>query len=202
MQETKTLTTGQVSGLLGIPVVSLQRYVREFGQHFSKTAGQHRRGRRWAPVDIDNLMIIRRMHQAQAGIESIDQALQNYHHGDDHIAETGDAAGTSKVMDAFSLLATAAAVLDEVREERARVQALALQARWNDSQFKDLEGRFTRTFAYIHGKLEELDRRYYKLGAVYKNALRKYPAAKPYRQLLSEFDTWIKRNILDDLGLD
>jgi hypothetical protein len=102
-------------------------------------------------------------------------------------------------MDSFTLLATAAAVLEEVRAERAKVQALVLDAKWSSSQYKNFEGWVGRNIVTLRQEINKLDQAYYKLGSIYKNPYRKYQVAKPYRRLWSEFVSWTKRNILDDV---
>jgi DNA-binding transcriptional MerR regulator len=193
MPNTKPLTTGQVSGLLGIPSCTLQRYVREFRKHFSESARITNRGRRWTADDIDTLMIIRKMHQSQEGLQAIDQALENCH------SSPAAEDPRPEVMDSFTLLATAAAVLEEVRAERAKVQALVLDAKWSSSQYKNFEGWVGRNIVTLRQEINKLDQAYYKLGSIYKNPYRKYQVAKPYRRLWSEFVSWTKRNILDDV---
>jgi DNA-binding transcriptional MerR regulator len=191
----QTLTTGQVSGLLSIPVCSLQRYVREFSKYFSESARQHHRGRRWTAEDVNLLMIIRKMHQAQAGPKNIEEALESYHQA------AAPADPQPQVMDSFTLLATAAAVLEEVHAERVKVEALVLQAKWNEEQYKNFESYVERNFAVLHQAIDKLERAYYKLGSIFKNPLRRYPAAKPYRSQWEEFLSWTKRNILDEIRI-
>lgn len=191
----KTLTTGQVSGLLGIPVCSLQRYVREFSKHFSESARKHTRGRRWTAADIDTLMVIRRLHQEQAGIKAIDQALESYHQGDIPVDPQ------PPVMDSFALLETAAAVLEEVKAERTKVQALVLEAKWNENKYTHFTEWAERNIVSLRKEIQRLDQAYYKLGSIFKNPYRKYDVAKPYRDYWAEFMSWTKVNILDEIRI-
>lgn len=193
MNRNETLTTGQVSGLLGISKETLMRYVREFRVHFSETASQRTRGRRWTASDIDKLMVIKKLHQAQAGLENIDQALKAYSE------DPQPQQLPPGIMDSFDILAAASAVLEEVQAERAKVQALSLNAVWNESQFRNFESWAGRRITSIGKQLDELNYKYNKLGGVFKNPYRRYPAAPQYRRLWSEFQSWLKRSVMDDV---
>jgi len=56
----KTYSTGQVSGMLDIPIRTIQDYVKCFREYFSEAARQPSKGRRFTDADIKTLQTIRR----------------------------------------------------------------------------------------------------------------------------------------------
>jgi DNA-binding transcriptional MerR regulator len=54
-----TLSTGQTSGLIGMSIQTIQRYVRKYAEHFTEHARQPKKGRRFSSKDIRSLLIIR-----------------------------------------------------------------------------------------------------------------------------------------------
>lgn len=101
-------TTGQVVGMLGISLSSLQLYIREYRDYLSDTASQQKQGRRYTGKDIECLMTIRNLRFTRADKATIEAALQ------------GDTSTTPvyKVSDMASLLAGM-----EETEKRIRQQA-------------------------------------------------------------------------------
>ena len=56
-----TLSTGFVSGLTGLKVQTIQRYVRKYPEGFSDAARQQKQGRRFSGQDIKALLLIHHM---------------------------------------------------------------------------------------------------------------------------------------------
>ena len=56
----KTYSTAHVSGMTGIPIRTIQDYVKDFRDRFSETARQPSKGRRFTDADIKILHTIRR----------------------------------------------------------------------------------------------------------------------------------------------
>lgn len=179
MAEEKTITTGQVSGLLGIPIVTIQRYVREHRDYFSPEAARNTRGRRWSPDDVNRLVIIRSMHQAQVGNEKISAALENYK------ASSGNQQTTS-YMDAVGLLVAAGSILDEVREEKKQIQELLKYASWKAKEYEGLPSWVQRKFTLLDKDIAEIRRGYEHLTFIYKNPLRRYEVAEQWKTLYPE----------------
>lgn len=72
----RTFTTGQVSGITQVGRQSLYRYVKEFGEFFSKTATQHKQGRRWTQMDIETIHAIRCLYHDHTGTEAIREMIK------------------------------------------------------------------------------------------------------------------------------
>jgi DNA-binding transcriptional MerR regulator len=53
-----TLSTGQTSGITGLSIQTIQRYVRRYREHFSETARKPAKGRRFTESDLKNLLVI------------------------------------------------------------------------------------------------------------------------------------------------
>ena len=68
-------TTGYVSGVTRIPVKTIQEYISKFRDHFSTTAGQTKKGRRFLPADIDKLQTIKRLRAERIPDDEIKQIL-------------------------------------------------------------------------------------------------------------------------------
>lgn len=69
-------TTGQTSGLTHIPPQTLRRYVHLYREFFSETAQRPSKGRRFTQQDINNLLMIRHLYNANHGLEKIQAALK------------------------------------------------------------------------------------------------------------------------------
>lgn len=123
MPSENVMTTGQVSGLLGIPATTIQRYVRSHPSHFSDKARQPDRGRRYTAADVNNLSIIRAMHQRHAGHAAIDAELSQ-----DNTPDITD------VPTVFTVLNMAAAAMDatdaNVKTVKQLTARIEYQADW------------------------------------------------------------------------
>lgn len=123
MPNQHVMTTGQVSGLLGIPSPTIQRYIRSHPSHFSDQARRPDRGRRYTADDVNNLATIRGLHQTHAGHAAIENALSQ--------ATPGQAVDVPSV---FAILDMAAGAMDQTAENVKTVKQLTArieyQADW------------------------------------------------------------------------
>jgi DNA-binding transcriptional MerR regulator len=68
MTEKTGLTTSELSGLTGLSVVTIQRYVRRYRNAFSPSAAMPMKGRRFGDDDVKKILFINDMtHQKRAG---------------------------------------------------------------------------------------------------------------------------------------
>lgn len=71
----KELTTGETSGITGIPIKTIQHYIKSYPEGFSETARQPNRGRRYSLRDIKTLLIIRNMRSHREPPDKIREAI-------------------------------------------------------------------------------------------------------------------------------
>jgi len=72
---TNQYTTGQAAGMTGIPVKTMQRYIRLYPEGFSTSARQPDRGRRYTADDIKTLLLIRHLYSQREKPDQIRQAI-------------------------------------------------------------------------------------------------------------------------------
>jgi DNA-binding transcriptional MerR regulator len=188
MADNKTLTTGQISGLLGIPATTLRRYIRLYGKHFSKSARILTRGRRWTQSDIGLLLTIRQLSHTHMGISAIDQALTN---------QNDIASPQATILDAFTVLCIASKTLEQVHQERLEIEKIVKRARWTDN----LQTWLGKRLEYIDHQLEELRYQNNKT-RLYLNPPRRYPINKKYKKVWDDFTEWFhqtERALLDKM---
>jgi DNA-binding transcriptional MerR regulator len=106
-----TLTTGQVSGLLGIPVITLQRYIREYRVYFSPTAILTTRGRRFTSNDVSKILTIRTLNNQRVKKSDIIIAIEN------------PDLEAVKMPDLFSILLTINAAIEYMEKKHREIQA-------------------------------------------------------------------------------
>lgn len=75
LPDKKEYSTGFVSGLTGIPITTMQRYVRDYRPHFSDHARKPNRGRRFTSQDIHTLTTIRHLYQDKCKKDYIESVL-------------------------------------------------------------------------------------------------------------------------------
>lgn len=73
--DNKTYNTSQVSGMTGIPIRTIQAYVKDFREYFSELARQRAKGRRFTDQDIQNLLTIKRARNQRMADEEIKDIL-------------------------------------------------------------------------------------------------------------------------------
>lgn len=93
-----TFTTGQVTGMLGISLSSLQLYIREYRDYLSDTACQQKQGRRFTGEDIECLMKIRNLRFRRADKETVILALQGKYTIDEPVYKVQDMARLAATM--------------------------------------------------------------------------------------------------------
>lgn len=71
----KTYTSGQVSGMTGIPIRTIQDYVSDFRDTFSELAQKGNKSRRFNDQDIKNLLTIKRARSQRLTDEEVRQIL-------------------------------------------------------------------------------------------------------------------------------
>lgn len=74
-------TTRQVSGMTGIPVVTMQRYIKTYPEGFSDRAKIPARGRRYTPRDIAIILLIRSLLKQRKSPGQIHEEIQSYSPG-------------------------------------------------------------------------------------------------------------------------
>lgn len=67
--------TRTVEGMTRIPIRTIQDYVRDFRDHFSETARQKAKGRRFTDADVDKLQTIQRLRADRVPDEEIRKVL-------------------------------------------------------------------------------------------------------------------------------
>lgn len=75
MDENTLYKTAVVVAITEIPPMSIYHYTKTFGEFFSATAAQHKRGRRWAQADVNLLLSIQCLFHKREGREKIRQEL-------------------------------------------------------------------------------------------------------------------------------
>ena len=73
--DNKTYNTSQVSGMTGIPIRTIQAYVKDFRECFSELARQRAKGRRFTDQDVQNLFTIKRARTHRMDDEEIKDIL-------------------------------------------------------------------------------------------------------------------------------
>lgn len=73
--DNKTYNTSQVSGMTGIPIRTIQAYVKDFRECFSELARQRAKGRRFTDQDVQNLFTIKRARNQRMADEEIKDML-------------------------------------------------------------------------------------------------------------------------------
>lgn len=71
----RTLTSGQVSGLTGVPDSTLRRYASQFGDFLSEAARRPLRGKRFSLQDVKFIFWIRHMYFQRWKPEEIQKVL-------------------------------------------------------------------------------------------------------------------------------
>jgi DNA-binding transcriptional MerR regulator len=80
MKTREGITTGQVSGMTGIPIETIQRYIKTYPECFSDGSRRSARGRRYVDHDIKTLLLIRSLigkKMSQADIRAEVKDLQD-----------------------------------------------------------------------------------------------------------------------------
>lgn len=72
----ETFSHGQTSGITGIPPQTLRRYIHDYKEFFSESAQKPTKGRRFTPVDINNLLLIRHLYFERIAPDRIRAALR------------------------------------------------------------------------------------------------------------------------------
>lgn len=125
---TDTFNSAYVAGMTRIPQRTIREYVSAFRGHFSATAGQTTKGRRFTAADIAKLQTIQRLRrerwqddqiaQALAGEIELPQLAHQFDHGELlKVAANG-----------LELNSHTNALIEQAQEEQARNRDLLIQA--------------------------------------------------------------------------
>lgn len=120
MTAKNTLSTSQVSALTSVSMATLKRYVKLYGSHFSETARQSKRGRRWTQADVENVILINRVSITRVGTKKINELL-------DQDIETKQ----QNLLTANQVLEIAVNVLTQVDDQRREIAKMIQTAGWN-----------------------------------------------------------------------
>jgi DNA-binding transcriptional MerR regulator len=185
----KTLSTGQVSGLLGIPNVTIQRYVKDFKEFFSVKAQQPNRGRRYEPSDVSNLVTIRNMHTRHAGNQEITKVL-----------EAGKDAQAIHVPEIFTILDIANKAMAITEENVTNVESLSRRAAWRGPEYLNLLSEMRQAIRDLKHEQDILRFELFRLKFIFRHP-RSLPPKRP-RVLLNiwqQFQQWTASEFEKDL---
>lgn len=187
----QTYSTGQVSGLLGIPPVTLQRYIREFKEYFSETARQPDRGRRYTSADLNHLVRIRQMHTKHSGHDQIAQAL-----ADNQIAPED-----LTVDNIFTVLEIANTALASTDKNAAKVEALTRQAAWKGPEYINLLAEMRKAIRELRYEQEILRFEMVRLKYLFCHP-KTLPKKQPFalRSVWQKFQMWVGVEYQKDLA--
>lgn len=78
--DNKTYPTREVKGMTGIPLRTIQSYVKDFRECFSELARQRAKGRRFTDQDVQHLLTIKRARNQRMTDEEIKEILSGKKH--------------------------------------------------------------------------------------------------------------------------
>lgn len=142
----KTLSTPQVSALLSISMPTLARYAKIYSRHFSETARQHKRGRRWTPDDIEKVIMINRLGLTRMGADRIDKILDDPDQASDNVSD---------LLTSNQVLEVATNVLSEVEEQRRAINNMIQRAEFSYIDYVKFAQNYKRDIKLIHKKLDD-----------------------------------------------
>jgi DNA-binding transcriptional MerR regulator len=182
------MSTSQIAGLLGIPNITLQKYIREFGDYFSETARQHNRGRRYNAGDINNLLLIRQMKTTHAGHEAITRALA-----------TNTTPEGLPVPDIFSVLAVASHAESVTDYNVKKVERLVERAEWKGKQYIEFYGEMRAAIRELRYEQQQLKFEMLRLKFIFQHP--KSLPTKPFslRSFWEKFRMWTQSEYAKDL---
>jgi DNA-binding transcriptional MerR regulator len=190
---TKTLSTPQVSALLSISMPTLARYAKIYKRHFTATAAQNKRGRRWTPEDVEKVILISRLGITRMGVDRIDKILDDPEADDNKLPD---------VMRANQVLEIAANVLSEVEEHRRAITKMIKLAEWQRIDYLTLKRRYDRDIKAIYKKLDDqiyFIQKVMVMLDVRQDALKKRGKQRGLiNKLPDAFERWAKETLPED----
>jgi DNA-binding transcriptional MerR regulator len=153
MEKPKTIlsiSTPQLSGMLNLSMNTLKRYSKVYGAYLSPTASQKKRGRRWTPLDVNKVILIRRMHQNYVGEEKIINVLKDWESDPPSVSDP------MSLMDEHQFVMDALSILDEVKRDKEEIKKLVNTAQWNRQDFISLERETKADIKRIYFQLDKI----------------------------------------------
>ena len=187
MVTVKTLSTTQVSALTNISMPTLKRYIKSYGRHFSETARQNKRGRRWTPEDVEKVILINRVSATKPGAEKVNALLDQ-----DTEAEEQNLLTSNQVLE------IAVNVLSQIEEHRRAVEKMLQSAEWHRIDYIKFEKEYSREVKRIYKKLDDqnffiqkvmMKLTYQETRNVNFNKIKRIPEA---------FEKWVKETLPED----
>lgn len=149
MQE-KPLSSGQVSGLLGLNPQTVRNYIRQFNEFFSDPARISSPGRRFSREDINRLLLIRHLYHDGKKADEIRAAL----HGD----WTPPEVDHYNNMDALALLEAARKESEQAKQHNNQARQWARQAQSTVESAEHILHRFKKVIERKQETDQLLDR--------------------------------------------
>jgi DNA-binding transcriptional MerR regulator len=184
-----TLATPQLSGMLNISMNTLTRYAKVYGDYLSETARQKKRGRRWTAGDVEKVILIRRMHQSYTGEEKVIKFLKEWDEDPPKVE------APMQVMDAEQYLEIAVATLEEVKHEKKEIEKLVNTARWNRSDYINLEREVRQDIKRLYHLNEAQNYFCQKVMIKLTGGTARTPKFARMRRVWSEIDVYLNKTI-------
>lgn len=143
MSTVKTLSTTQVSALTNVSMPTLKRYIKSYGQHFSETARQNKRGRRWTPDDVEKVILINRVSATKPGAEKVNALLDQ-----DTEAEQQNLLTSNQVLE------IAVNVLSQIEDHRRAVEKMIQTAEWKRIDYMKFEKEYSKKIKLVFFQLD------------------------------------------------